>query len=222
MSFVSVTEDDVFTFDNLPYGIFSTKQQPIPRPGVAIGQYVLDLSQVHDFLSGPCLSKEESKRIFTSTKLNAFMEQKRQVWKDVRKSIRELLSLDSPLDASQRDKVLVNMRDVTMHLPCHIGDYTDFYSSLEHARNVGMMFRPNAEPLLPNWKHLPVGYYGRASSIIVSGTDIRRPLGQTRPKDDEPPVFGPSKRLDFELEVGFFVGGQSNALGHPIPISATE
>ena len=158
------------------------------------------------------------------------MARERNVWVTVRHSIRDLLSKENPKlrdNKELRETAIIPMETVKMHLPAKIGDYTDFYSSLEHASNVGKMFRPTSDPLLPNWKHLPVGYHGRASSVVVSGTDIHRPLGQTRPRDECPPVFGPSKRLDFELEVAFFVGGVSvdndvNKLGHPIPISKAD
>jgi fumarylacetoacetase len=109
-----------------------------------------------------------------------------------------------------------------MHLPADIGDYTDFYSSLEHATNVGIMFRGKDNALMPNWKHIPVGYHGRASSVVVSGTPIRRPNGQTRPDDTKPPVFGPCKLMDFELEMGFFVGGPPSSLGDPVPVSTAH
>ena len=200
--------------------------QPKHRPGVAIGSYVLDLSLVWNQLKGITLSEQELKNVFTADSLNSLMGKSHIVWHEVRSAIKDLLSGKNPVlknnESGLKDKALIPLTDVIMHLPCKIGDYTDFYSSLEHATNVGKMFRPNADALLPNWKHLPVGYHGRASSIIVSGTEIHRPLGQTRPKDDEPPVFGPCKRLDFELEVGFFVGGEENKLGHPIPISQVD
>merc|ERR550539_2383319 len=140
-------------------------------------------------------------------------------WAEARATIRSLLTSEKerlPSDA------LIPMEAVTMHLPADIGDYTDFYSSLDHATNVGTMFRGKDNALMPNWKHLPVGYHGRASSVVVSGTPIRRPHGQTKPVDDEPPQFGPCKLMDFELEMAFFFGGSSNNLGEPIKMADAD
>merc|ERR1712227_746643 len=125
-------------------------------------------------------------------------------------------------DHSLRSVALLPRSSVTMHLPADIGDYTDFYSSLDHATNVGTMFRGKDNALMPNWKYLPVGYHGRASSVVVSGTPIRRPHGQTKPADDKPPQFGACKLMDFELEMAFFYGGSSNTLGDPISMSEAE
>jgi fumarylacetoacetase len=143
------------------------------------------------------------------------------IWSAVRERLQELLAAGgSPLsdDADLMERVLLNAGEVRMQLPAEIGDYTDFYSSREHATNVGTMFRGKENALMPNWLHLPVGYHGRASSIVPSGTDVRRPMGQLKPDDDAPPVYGASRLLDFELEMGFFVG-PGNDLGHPIPVS---
>ena len=146
-------------------------------------------------------------------------------WSEARATIKSLLSADNAKlrdDADLRSKVFLKRSDAIMHLPATIGDYTDFYSSLDHAFNIGTMFRGKDNALMPNWKHLPVGYHGRASSVIVSGEPIRRPNGQTRPVDTEPPVFGPCKLLDFELEMAFFVGGELNKLGDPIDIENAQ
>lgn len=143
-------------------------------------------------------------------------------WKETRATIKSLLSVDNPTlkdNAQLRKDCFFNQTDVQMHLPAKIGDYTDFYSSIDHATNVGIMFRGKENALMPNWKHLPVGYHGRASSVVVSGTPVRRPNGQTRPNDAEPPVFGPCKLLDFELEMAFFIGGEANGMGNPIPVT---
>merc|ERR550539_1925529 len=140
-------------------------------------------------------------------------------WAEARATIRSLLTSKKetlPSDA------LLPQSSVTMHLPADIGDYTDFYSSLDHATNVGTMFRGKDNALMPNWKHLPVGYHGRASSVVVSGTPIRRPCGQTKPKEDEPPQFGACKLMDFELEMAFFFGGSSNNLGEPIKMADAD
>lgn len=147
--------------------------------------------------------------------LNPLMGLGHTAWSVVRKTTRELLTKGSPLDndVQLKKKALVLQSDATMHLQAKIGDYTDFYSSIHHATNVGIMFRGKENALMPNWKHLPVGYHGRASSVIVSGTPINRPLGQTLPVDGADPVFGPCKLFDFELEMAFFIGGPSTPLG---------
>ncbi|KAG0723325.1 Fumarylacetoacetase [Chionoecetes opilio] len=156
----------------------------------------------------------------SQTTLNSFMGLSPAAWSEARSAIQNLLAHDQPTlrdDCQLRAKALVPRDGATMHLPANIGDYTDFYSSLDHATNVGTMFRGKDNALMPNWKYLPVGYHGRASSVVVSGTPIHRPNGQTRPKDDEPPVFGPCRLMDFELEMAFFVGG-GNTMGQPISI----
>ncbi|UCG24551.1 MAG: fumarylacetoacetase, partial [Chloroflexota bacterium] len=184
-----------------------------------IGEMVLDLAALEEagYLGGPHLAES---RVFSSSTLNAFMALGRPAWLEARRIIQKLLRADNPTlrdDGELRRRVLVPMDEVVLHLPAEIGDYTDFYSSREHASNVGRMFRGDENPLLPNWRHLPVAYHGRASSVIVGGTDIRRPLGQTLPDGARVPVFGPSQEMDFELEMGFFVG-PGNALGDPIPV----
>ena len=149
----------------------------------------------------------------------------RNAWKEAREQIQNLLSVNNPTlqnNAKLRESAFVLQSDAIMHLPAKIGDYTDFYSSLHHATNVGIMFRGKDNALMPNWKHLPVGYHGRASSVVVSGTSITRPLGQTQPVEGTPPVFGPCKLMDFELEMAFFVGGPSTKLGERIDINNAE
>ncbi|XP_056871840.1 fumarylacetoacetase [Takifugu flavidus] len=143
-----------------------------------------------------------------------------EAWQEARKTLQMLLSANESTlrdDVSLRSSAFVNQSVATMHLPANIGDYTDFYSSKDHATNVGIMFRGKDNALMPNWLRLPVGYHGRASSVVVSGTEIHRPVGQMRPDQTKPPVFGPSQQLDFELEMAFFVGGQTS-LGQRIPI----
>lgn len=142
-------------------------------------------------------------------------------WQVVRSRTRELLLKNSVLEqnVALAQTVIVPQSECEMHLPAEIGDYTDFYSSIHHATNVGIMFRGKENALMPNWRHLPVGYHGRASSVVVSGTPLRRPHGQTLPVDGQPPVFGPCKLLDFELEMAFFIGGPGNKLGEPIPVA---
>lgn len=224
MSFIEVSAESDFPIENLPFGVFSTKSNPNPRPGVAIGDHILDLSQICHLFEGPVMRTNAS-RVFNQTNLNAYMELGREAWQETRVTLKYILDKDTPLlrdDTRLREQAFVLQSEAQMHIPAQIGDYTDFYSSIEHATNVGVMFRSKENALMPNWKHLPVAYHGRASSVVVSGTPIRRPNGQTRPDDTQPPKFGPSKAMDFELEMGFFIGGPSNALGEPIPISEAQ
>lgn len=214
-----------FSLNNLPYGIFKPQgaAEAEARVGVALGDRVLDLRALaaRGLLPNSCGLSERT--------LNAFMGSGSEAWKEVRHELQQvLLSDDHPKNLNSLGddalKELLHKQDaVEMLLPASIGDYTDFYASREHATNVGKMFRPNAEPLLPNWLHIPVGYHGRASSVVVSGTGIRRPRGQTVAKgqDQGPPSFGASKLMDIELEVGCFVG-PGNALGEPIPLEKAE
>lgn len=172
---------------------------------MAIGDYVLDLNVIaqHDLFNGPLMSSE-AKHVFSQSTLNAFMGLGRPYWRETRARLQQFLSSDESIlrdNKLLREKSLIPMNQVQMHLPASIGDYTDFYSSINHATNVGIMFRGKENALMPNWLYLPVGYHGRASSIVLSGTDIVRPCGQTRPDDNLPPIFGPSKLLDFELEM---------------------
>nr|XP_053645799.1 fumarylacetoacetase-like [Cherax quadricarinatus] len=216
-SFIDIPPDSHFPIENLPYGIFSTCDNPRCRIGVAIGDMILDLSLISHLFTGPVLKAHQ--QVFQQVTLNAFMSLGRSAWKEARSTLQTLLSDDPTLrdDPSLRARALVPQSAAKMHLPAEIGDYTDFYSSIDHATNVGTMFRGKDNALMPNWRYLPVGYHGRASSVVVSGTPIRRPNGQTRPKDDEPPVFGPCRLMDFELEMAFFVG-PGNKLGEPISV----
>jgi fumarylacetoacetase len=217
-SFVQVPPDHPFPIQNLPYGVFRPRYGGPPRIGVAIGDQVLDLSvlEAKGFFDHPDIL---ARRPFSKPHLNPFMGMGRAVWDAARGAVRHLLQADTPTlrdDAELRSHALHARRDVTLLLPADVGDYTDFYSSKEHATNVGTMFRGADNALMPNWLHLPVAYHGRASSVVASGHPVRRPCGQRKP-DDAPPTFGPSRLLDFELEVGFFVG-PGNALGEPISI----
>lgn len=212
-SFVDIPAGSDFPLENLPYGVFVPAGSDRPRPGTAIGDWVVDLSVLEE---AGLLETD----VFGGSTLNAFMASGRTVWKQVRARLQDLLSAENAElrdDDGLRSRAFHHRAHVRMTLPAAIGDYTDFYSSREHATNVGSMFRDPDNALLPNWLHLPVGYHGRASSVVVSGTDVRRPMGQTKP-DDGPPVFGPCRLLDFELELGFFTG-PGNALGEPIPVS---
>ncbi|KAI7844294.1 hypothetical protein COHA_002092 [Chlorella ohadii] len=221
-SWVPVPADSHFPLNNLPYGVFSTATSPLPRPGVAIGDSVLDLAAVQraGLLSGPVLSAANN--CFQQPVLNAFMALGRPAWAEARATLLRLLSADEGVlrdDVALRSRLLLPRSEVRMHLPAAIGDYTDFYASREHATNIGIMFRGRENALQPNWLHLPVGYHGRASSIVVSGTDVRRPRGQVVRGTAQPPVpsFEASAALDYELEVGCFIG-PGNELGCPIPV----
>lgn len=219
-SFIDVPEDSHFPIQNLPFGVFTRSDVHGPRIGVAIGDNVLDLALLEEM---GLLDLPELKQTFPfkSETLNAFMGLGRPSWRAVRARLQDLLSDDGDPalreNAELRENALVPQSAVTMHLPMEIGDYTDFYASRQHATNVGTMFRGADNALMPNWLHLPVGYHGRASSVVVSGTDIIRPTGQTRPNDDEPPVYGPTRLLDMELELGAVVG-TGNPLGSSITI----
>ncbi len=216
-SFVEVAKDSDFPIQNLPFGIFSTDNQDA-RVGVRIGDFVLDLAELSDSNLLNDLDFDHS--VFYENVLNPFIELGQENWRATREKISELLQTGSDLE-KQKDKVLVPVANVTMHMPVQVGDYTDFYSSIEHATNLGKLFRPNAEALMPNWKHIPVGYHGRASSIVISGTEIHRPKGQIKPNEDEPPIFSPCRTLDFELEMAFIVG-KSTKLGESVTIDTAE
>lgn len=222
-SFIEVAPESHFPIQNLPYGVFRSRNGGTPRIGVAIGDYVLDLAVLDQ---AGCLARTEAagKGIFDQASLNAFMALGRPVWQQVRTEIQRLLSADEPElrdNAGLRSAALLLQQDAELLLPVEIGDYTDFYASRDHAFNVGTMFRGKENALMPNWHHLPVGYHGRASSIVLSGTDVRRPQGQMKPPDAAAPVFGPSRQLDFELEIGWFMGA-GNPLGHPISVERAE
>jgi fumarylacetoacetase len=199
-----------FDLDHLPYGVFSHGDEPA-RVGVRIGAHVLDLAPV---AAGEML---EIAHVFEEDSLNPLLALGRRHWDGVRTWVASLLS-----DPAERDLVepnLVPVDEVRLHLPFAVADYVDFYCSLDHASNVGKMFRPDGEPLLPNWRHLPVGYHGRAGTVVVSGTDVRRPCGQRKAPDEDAPTYGPSRRLDIEAELGFVVGAPST-IGERIPTSA--
>jgi fumarylacetoacetase len=199
-----------FGLNHLPYGVFSTKgDQQGHRLGVAIGDQIADLAS----LASAGLLDDPTGALSSST-LNRFMTEGPSRWAEVRAQLTALLADTSKLGAH-----LVAQSSARMHLAWDVADYVDFYSSLDHATNVGKMFRPDADALLPNWKHLPVGYHGRAGTVVVSGTDIVRPSGQRKGPNDPMPVFGASARLDIEAEVGFVVGVPSQQ-GSPVPTTA--
>ncbi len=219
-SWISIPSDSDFTLHNIPFGVFSTEGHA--RAGTAIGNQVLDLAVLHE--SGLLDGLDLPQRIFEDTVLNAYMALGKKVWTPTRNRIIQLLSEGNDELSGNRilcERALFAQSEVTMHLPVQVGDYTDFYSSREHATNVGTMFRDPANALLPNWLHLPVGYHGRASSIVISGTPFHRPKGQTMADDAVAPAFGPTRLLDFELEMAFIIG-QPNALGEPVAVEKAE
>jgi fumarylacetoacetase len=218
-SFVPVTQDSHFPIQNLPFGIFSRPGDLTRRVGVAIGDMILDLAILEE--SGLLkLTKLEPGFFGRQATLNEFMARGADDRREVRGAVSNLLRDDVATLRDQsavRDRAFVPLALARMHLPARIENYTDFYSSREHATNVGTMLRGAQNALMPNWLHLPVAYHGRASSVVPSETDVRRPLGQTKADDATVPRFGPSRNLDFELEMGFLVGA-GNELGCPIPI----
>ena len=207
-----------FPVENLPYGVFRHGSET--RIGVAIGDQVLDLQRCgSQGLFGSLPS--DTTRACSAESLNELMALGAEAWSALRRRLIEILDASAPEELQDRVRpLLVAIRDVQMQLPAQIGDYTDFYASIHHATRVGKLFRPD-NPLLPNYKYVPIGYHGRASSIVVSGTEIRRPWGQTKPTSADVPVFAPSRSMDYELEVGIFVGS-GNVLGEPIPIAEAE
>lgn len=220
-SWVEVPKNSDFPIQNLPFGIFKTRYLS-PVAGVAIGNHVLDLVYLHEngFLDGLGLPPG----VFNQRYLNDFMALGKKKAREVRNRIAELLRSDRDelkSNIAAREIALIPMNEVQMLMPVRIPNYTDFYSSEEHATNVGSMFRDPKNALLPNWKHLPVGYHGRASSIVVSGTPLHRPKGQVKPNEAEGPVFCPSRKLDFELEVGFLTCTETK-LGYSITTKEAE
>lgn len=216
-SWVKVSPDSHFPIQNIPFGVFE-KPDGSQRIGTRIGDFVLDLYEVSKL--GLFKSLPENGKCFQQKVLNDFMGYDKPIWSKARHIIQYLLSNTS--NKSLIEKYLYDINKVEMVLPCKIGDYTDFYSSRNHATNVGIMFRGKENALKPNWLYLPVGYHGRASSVVVSDTPVRRPYGQLKKDITDktiPPKFGPCQRLDIELEVGFFYGGKSNKIGNPIRIS---
>ncbi len=209
-SWVEGATGSLYDIDNLPYGVFSHDDED-PRVGVRIGEQVLDLAPV---AAGDML---EVAHLFEEPTLNPLMATGRPTWDSVRSWIVSLLT-----DPARRDLVepsLLPVSEVTLQLPVTVADYVDFYCSLDHASNVGRIFRPDAEALLPNWRHLPVGYHGRSGTVVVSGTPVRRPRGQRKPPTADAPVYGASRRLDIEAELGFVVGTPSR-MGDQVPVDA--
>ena len=216
-TWIDIPKNSDFSIHNIPFGIFSTKDSK-KRVGTAIGDMILDLKLSSDL--GVFENLNFDFNVFENEHLNDFISLGKSITNNIRLIIQKELS-DSSSVLKNQSNLLVRQSDAEMHLPLKIGDYTDFYSSIEHATNIGSMFRDPSNPLLPNWKHMPVGYHGRASSIIVSGIDIYRPKGQVLFPDKKTPSFQLSSRVDFELEMGFVIGKNSN-LGESISTSEAE
>ncbi len=211
-----------FPIQNLPYGVFRRRAGGSPSVGIAIGNQILNLAAATDVAGFTGLGARAAEACATAS-LNSMMDLGPDHWSALRRQVSDLLALDSAAHRRDRklgQRILVPMADVEMLLPAQVGDYTDFYASVHHATNVGSMFRPD-NPLLPNYKWVPIGYHGRASSIVPSGTPVKRPHGQLKDANVEAPVFAPSRALDYEMEVGCFVG-KGNALGQPVPIERAE
>src|SRR5688500_15440285 len=204
-----------FPVQNLPFGVFSSEGRDT-RVGVAIGDSIVDIRAC---LDEGLLSESPATTACLGTSLNQLMSLERIEVSRLRADLSSLLR-ENANAAARHNTILVPMSRAQMTLPAVIGDYTDFYASIHHATNVGSMFRPD-NPLLPNYRHVPIGYHGRASSIVADGTPVQRPAGQTKADGDDAPTFGPSRRLDYELEVGVFVGS-GNALGESIPLASAE
>jgi len=219
-SWVPLPAGTDFPLENLPWGVFSTAARDA-RIGIALGDHIIDVKALASsgFL-GQCGASVED---LAAPRLNRMLAGGKPVASALRREVQRLFQADcgDVRDLPDANEFLVLQSDATLHLPVDIGDYTDFYSSEDHARNVGMMFRDPERALLPNWKHLPVGYHGRASSIVVSGTPFRRPWGQTSATEDGPPSFAPSRLLDFELEMAF-ITFNGPPLGEPIPVDRAE
>jgi fumarylacetoacetase len=228
-SWLTIPSNSPFSVANIPFGIITTLNSSTPRPAIAIGDHALDLS-AFAAADGFCrlLSIHSHLHVFSQSTLNDFAALGRQKHSEVRKYLQSVFDADTPYpeilqtNNTLQDVALVPLSEVKPHLPMKIGDYTDFYAGLNHAYNVGVLFRGPDNALQPNYMHLPVGYHGRASSVVVSGTPIRRPRGQMLPQPGaKEPAFSPCKRLDIELELAAFVC-KANNMGEPIPIASAE
>ncbi len=220
-SWLHVPENSDFPIQNIPFGVFITKEDIITI-GTRIGDYVIDLGalQQHNYFEGIDLIDD----MFMQDSLNDFISDGKKTWRLVRNRIAAIFDENNTKLKSNKkhlDIIIFKIEEVEMLLPVQIGDYTDFYSSKEHATNVGMMFRDPANALLPNWLHIPVGYHGRSSTIVPSGIPVHRPMGQTLPDGEKYPVFGPSRSIDFELEMGF-ITTDANVMGENIPVHEAE
>ncbi len=220
-SWLKVEKSCDFPIQNIPFGVFITKDDIITI-GTRIGEFAIDLGAFHQlgYFNGIPLTDD----IFMQDSLNDFIADGRKTWRLVRNRIADIFDKENTSlrdNRKHRDIIIFDVNDVEMLLPIDVGDYTDFYSSKEHATNVGSMFRSKENALMPNWLHIPVGYHGRSSSIVVSGTPIHRPYGQSLPAGESTPVIGPSKLLDMELETAFITTAANN-LGEPISVNDAE
>lgn len=220
-SWINVPEDNDFPIQNIPFGVFITKEDVITI-GTRIGNFAVDMGALQQlgYFEGIDLTDD----MFMQDTLNDFISDGKKTWRLVRNRLAELFDENNPKlrdNKSHREVVIFNVEDIEMLLPVQIGDYTDFYSSKEHATNVGKMFRDPENALLPNWLHIPVGYHGRSSTIIPSGIPVHRPYGQTLPNGETTPIFGPSRLVDFELETAF-ITTDANLMGEPIPVEEAE
>ena len=220
-SWINIDKNSDFPIQNIPFGVFLTRDDIITI-GTRIGDYAIDLGALHQlgYFNDIPLTDD----IFLQDTLNDFIADGRKTWRLVRNKIADIFDQNNSIlrdNEVNRDKVIFRIEEVEMQLPISVGDYTDFYASKEHATNVGSLFRDPKNALMPNWLHVPIGYHGRSSSIIPSGTPIRRPKGQSKPPNSDQPVFGPSKLLDFELEMAF-ITTDVNKLGETISIEDAE
>jgi len=220
-TWLDTPKDTDFPIQNIPFGVFLTRDDIITI-GTRIGDYAIDLGALHQlgYFEGIPLTDD----IFLQDTLNDFISDGIKTWRLVRNRIADIFDAENSKlkeNKDHRNTVLFTLDEIEMQLPVQVGDYTDFYSSKEHATNVGTMFRDPENALLPNWLHMPVGYHGRSSSIIPSGIPVHRPYGQILPKGASQPIFAPSKRVDFELEMAF-ITTDANVLGEPIPIEEAE
>ena len=220
-TWLQVAPNSDFPIQNIPFGVFLTRDDVVTI-GTRIGDHAIDLGALHQlgYFNGIPLTDD----IFLQDTLNDFISDGHKTWRLVRNRISEIFDITNPILKENQEHckiVLFTMDEIEMQLPVQIGDYTDFYSSKEHATNIGSMFRDPENALLPNWLHIPIGYHGRSSTIIPSGNNIRRPKGQTLPKGANKPEFGPSKMVDFELEMAV-ITTDANKLGESIPIDEAE
>ncbi len=220
-SWLKVPQNSDFPIQNIPFGVFLTKDDVITI-GTRIGDFAIDMGALQglNYFEGIELTDD----MFMQDTLNDFISDGKKTWRLVRNRLAEIFDENNPIlrdNKTHKTKIIFDINDVEMQLPVQIGDYTDFYSSKEHATNVGKMFRDPENALLPNWLHLPIGYHGRSSSIIPSGIPVHRPMGQTLPNGETQPIFGTSKMVDFELEMAF-ITTDVNQLGESIPVEEAE
>lgn len=220
-SWLQVSENSDFPIQNIPFGVFITKEDVVTI-GTRIGDFAIDMGALQQL--GYFEGIELTDDMFMQDTLNDFISDGKKTWRLVRNRLADIFDAENSElrdNKSHRDVVVFNIQDVEMQLPVQIGDYTDFYSSKEHATNVGKMFRDPENALLPNWLHIPVGYHGRSSTIVPSGIPVHRPMGQTLPNGETQPVFGPSRLVDFELETAF-ITTDANIMGENIPVNEAE